>query len=80
VFEETEEIHFSLRRSHRISMVAEETVDLPAEEAMIEDAGTELTPIESTRVKAARVQGPKGQPPAQVRKPAERRQLSAGDS
>jgi len=80
VFEETEEIHFSLRRSHRISMVAEETVDPPAEEAMIEDASTELTPIEPTPVKAARVQRPKGQPPAQVRKPAERRQLSSGDS
>ena len=27
VFEETEEIHFSLRRSHRVSVTSEETVE-----------------------------------------------------
>jgi hypothetical protein len=31
VYEETEEIHFSLRRSHRVSVTAEETAE-PAEQ------------------------------------------------
>jgi hypothetical protein len=75
VFEETEEIHFSLRRSHRVSVVSEETVEPPVEEARIEQ-----TRVEPTRVKAARVDRPKGQPPAQVRKTREHRQLTSGDS
>jgi len=49
VFEETEEIHFSLRRSHRVSMTSEETAESGEE-------WVEATPV--TRTTSTRVDRP----------------------
>lgn len=70
VFEETEEIHFSLRRSHRVSMLSEET-----DEPVVDDVR-----IEGATSTTAQVDRPKRQPRAQVPKTPEPRQLTSGDS
>jgi hypothetical protein len=69
VFEETEEIHFSLRRSHRVSVLAEETVEPPVEDVRIE-AATSTT---------ARVDRPKRPPRKVIPKNSEPRQLTSGE-
>jgi hypothetical protein len=54
VFEETEEIHFSLRRSHRVSVTSEETAEL--EERWVEP--THAAPLHNAT--ATRINGPEG--------------------
>jgi hypothetical protein len=74
VFEETEEIHFSLRRSHRVSVTSEETAE-PDEQWI------EATP--AAQVKKAtttRIDRPKRQARAEVRTSGGRRQLPSADS
>ena len=73
VFEETEEIHFSLRRSHRVSVTSEETAE-PAEQWI--DA-TPATQIKKT--KTTRIDRPKRQARTQVRSGDGRRQLPSAD-
>jgi hypothetical protein len=70
VFEETEEIHFSLRRSHRVSVSSEETVEPPVDDVRLE-AATSTT---------ARVDRPKRQPRKAMSNNSEPRQLTSGDS
>ena len=73
VFEETEEIHFSLRRSHRVSVTSEETAE-PAEQWI--DA-TPATQIKKT--KTTRIDRPKRQARTEVRSGGGRRQLPSAD-
>lgn len=74
VFEETEEIHFSLRRSHRVSVTSEETAE-PAEQWV--DA-TPATQIKKT--KTTRIDRPKRQARTEVHTSGGRRQLPSADS
>lgn len=77
VFEETEEIHFSLRRSHRVTVTSEETAE-PEEQW-----------VEATRVEAARVapiaetttaiEGPKRLTRNTIRSEGGKRQLPSSD-
>ena len=68
VFEETEEIHFSLRRSHRVSVLSEETGEPSADEVRVEASTT------------SRVDRPKRQPRAELHKTSARRRLPSADS
>jgi hypothetical protein len=75
VFEETEEIHFSLRRSHRVSVTSEETAD--SEEQVIEATPT------TTSVKRAtttRIDQPKKQTRKKVGSGGGQRQLPSADA
>ena len=73
VYEETEEIHFSLRRSHRVS-VTEETAE-PDEQWI--DA-TPATQIKKT--KTTRIDRPKPQARTEIHTSGGRRQLPSADS
>ena len=74
VFEETEEIHFSLRRSHRVSVTSEETAE-PDEQWI--DA-TPAAPVEKTTT--TRIDGPKRQARTEIHTSGGRRQLPSSDS
>jgi hypothetical protein len=73
VFEETEEIHFSLRRSHRVSVTSEEADDATGE-------SVEATPTALVKqAKATRIDGPKRQARTELHASGGSRQLpSAG--
>ena len=71
VFEETEEIHFSLRRSHRVSVTSEET----AESA---EDWVEATPVERTTT--TRIDRPKRQSRTELHTSDGRRQLPSADA
>ena len=71
VFEETEEIHFSLRRSHKVSVTSEETAE--SDEQWIE--ATPVTPVEKPSVPIDR---PKRQVRTELRTSG-RRQLPSAD-
>ena len=74
VFEETEEIHFSLRRSHRVSVISEETDDAT-------EQSVEATPTASVKqAKASRIDGPKGQARTELHTSGTRRQLPSADA
>jgi uncharacterized protein DUF4407 len=74
VFEETEEIHFSLRRSHRVSVTSEETDDAT-------EQSVEVTPTTSVRqAKATRIDGPKRQAHTELLTSGGRRQLPSADA
>jgi len=75
VYEETEEIHFSLRRSHRVSVTSEETAE-PAEEQWID--ATPATQINKT--KTTRIDRPKPQARTEIHTSGGRRQLPSADS
>lgn len=73
VFEETEEIHFSLRRSHRVSVTSEETAE-PAEQWI------DATPAaQSKKTKTTRIDRPKRQARTAVQTSGGRRQLPSAD-
>jgi Domain of unknown function (DUF4407) len=73
VFEETEEIHFSLRRSHRVSVTSEEAAEP-------EDQWIEAKPAASVkRAKATRVDGPKRQVRTEIHTSGGRRELPSAD-
>ena len=74
VYEETEEIHFSLRRSHRVSVTSEETAE-PDEQWI--DA-TPATQIKKT--KTTRIDRPKPQARTEIHTSGGRRQLPSADS
>ena len=71
VFEETEEIHFSLRRSHRVSVTSEET----AESA---EQWVEATPVERTTT--TRIDRPKRQSRSELHTGGGRGQLPRADA
>ena len=71
VFEETEEIHFSLRRSHRVSVTSEETVE-PDEQWI------DATPVERTTT--TRIDRPKRQARTEIHTSGGRRQLPRADA
>ena len=74
VFEETEEIHFSLRRSHRVSVTSEETAE-PAEQWI------EATPAAQVKkTTTTRIDRPKRQERMEVHPSAGHRQLPSADS
>jgi hypothetical protein len=74
VFEETEEIHFSLRRSHRVAVTSEEDDAEPAEQLV------DASPAPSVeRPKTTRIDRPK-QPRAAVRSGGGRRQLPSAEA
>jgi Domain of unknown function (DUF4407) len=68
VFEETEEIHFSLRRSHRVAVMSEETGEPQVDDVQVQ-AST-----------ATRVERPEREARAALGKSGGRRQLPSGDS
>lgn len=72
VFEETEEIHFSLRRSHKVSVTSEETAE--PDEQWIEAA--HVTPVH--KATTTRIDRPK--PGTELRTSGGRRQLPSADS
>jgi hypothetical protein len=72
VFEETEEIHFSLRRSHRVSVTSEETAE-PAEEWVEATPATSVTQAKATRIE------PKRQARTELQTGGGRRQLPSAD-
>ena len=72
VFEETEEIHFSLRRSHKVSVTSEETAE--SDEHWVE--ATPVTPVEKPSVPIDR---PKRQVRTELRTSGDRRQLPSAD-
>ncbi|MGZ8801322.1 MAG: DUF4407 domain-containing protein [Mycobacterium sp.] len=73
VFEETEEIHFSLRRSHRVTVTSEETAE-PAEQWV---EATRVAPVvEDT----ATIEGPKELPRNTIHSDGGRRQLPSSDA
>ncbi len=72
VYEETEEIHLSLRRSHKVSVTSEETVE-PDEQA-VETA--DVAPV--AQVKATRIDRPQRKANAELRAGG-RRQLPSAD-
>ncbi len=73
VFEETEEIHFSLRRSHRVSMTSEETVE-PDEQWI------DATPAASVKkTTTTRIDRPKRQARTEIHTSGGRRQLPSAD-
>ena len=73
VFEETEEIHFSLRRSHRVSMTSEETVE-PDEQ------WNDATPAASVKkTTTTRIDRPKRQARTEIHTSGGRRQLPSAD-
>ena len=74
VFEETEEIHFSLRRSHRVSVTCEETAE-PTEQWV------EATTVERVdQPKKTRIDRPKRQARKEIHTSGGRRQLPSADS
>jgi hypothetical protein len=74
VFEETEEIHFSLRRSHRVSVTSEETDDAT-------EQSVEATPTASVRqAKATRIDGPKRQARTELHTSGGRPQLPSAEA
>ena len=74
VFEETEEIHFSLRRSHRVSVTSEETAE-PAEQWI------DATPAAQVKkTKTTRIDRPKRQARTEIHTSGGRRQLPSADS
>jgi hypothetical protein len=74
VFEETEEIHFSLRRSHRVSVTSEETDDAT-------EQSVEATPTASVRhAKATRIDGRERQARTELHTSGGRRQLPSADA
>lgn len=78
VFEETEEIHFSLRRSHRVSVTSEETAE-PAVSESVEDwvEATPATPVK--QAKATRLDRPKRQARTEIHTSGGRRQLPSAE-
>jgi hypothetical protein len=70
LFEETEEIHFSLRRSHRVAVVSEET----GEES------THTISVEASPAAVVRADRPDRKARSELGKSAKRRELPAGDS
>jgi hypothetical protein len=74
VFEETEEIHFSLRRSHRVSVRSEEADD--AAEQSVEATPTALV----KQAKATRIDGPKRQARTELHASGGSRQLPSADA
>ena len=74
VFEETEEIHFSLRRSHRVSVTSEETAE-PDEQWI------DATPAAQVKkTKTTRIDWPKRQARTEIHTGGGRRQLPRADS
>lgn len=79
VFEETEEVHFSLRRSHRVTVTSEETAE-PGE------PWVEPTRVEASRVgpvvetTTAAVEGPKRLTRSTIRSDGGKRQLPSSDT
>jgi hypothetical protein len=74
VFEETEEIHFSLRRSHRVSVTSEEADDATGE-------SVEATPTALVKqAKATRIDGPKRQARTELHASGGSRQLPSADA
>lgn len=84
VFEETEEIHISLRRSHRVTMTSEETVEDTAVSS--EDAAPEQRWVATSRVtpvaesSTTSVDGPKRLARSMMRSEADRRELPASEN
>ena len=76
VFEETEEIHFSLRRSHRVSVTSEETAE-PAEQWV---EATTVAPVENEKTRTTRIERPKRQAHTEIHTSGGRRQLPPADS
>ena len=74
VFEETEEIHFSLRRSHRVSVTSEETAE-PAEQWVDATPATQIKKTETTRIDR-----PTRQARTEIHTSGGRRQLPSADS
>ena len=77
VFEETEEIHFSLRRSHRVVVTSEETEEAAATPAPGREwiEATRTTPV--TESSTVAIEGPKRLTRSTV--PGEKRQLPAAE-
>ena len=73
VFEETEEIHFSLRRSHRVSVTSEETVE--TDEQLIDATPTARV----KRARTTRIDKPTSQARTEIRTGGGRRQLPSAD-
>ena len=73
VFEETEEIHFSLRRSHRVSVTSEEAAE--STEQWVD--ATTAAPVDAP--KTGRIDRPKRQARAEVRAGGGRRELPSAD-
>ena len=73
VFEETEEIHFSLRRSHRVSVTSEETVE--TDEQVIDATPTARV----KRARTTRIDKPTSQARTEIRTGGGRRQLPSAD-
>lgn len=74
VFEETEEIHISLRRHHKVSVSSEETAE-PVEQII------DATPTASVkRAKSTRIEQPKRQPRKKVTAGSGQRQLPSAES
>ena len=74
VFEETEEIHFSLRRSHRVTVTSEETAE-PAEDWV------EAKPVASVKkATTTRIERPKRQASTEIHTSRGRPQLPSADS
>ena len=71
VFEETEEIHFSLRRSHRVSVTSEETVES-------DEQWVEATPVERTTT--TRIDRPTRQSRSELHTGGGRGQLPRADA
>lgn len=74
VFEETEEIHFSLRRSHRVSVSSEETAE-PTEQWV---ETTTVAPVK--KATTTRIERPKRQARTEIHPSGGRRQLPSADS
>jgi hypothetical protein len=75
VFEETEEIHFSLRRSHRVSVTSEETDETA-------DPSVEVSPPAPSvrQAKATRIDGPTRQARTELHASGRHRQLPSADA
>jgi hypothetical protein len=73
VFEETEEIHLSLRRSHRVSVTSEETAE--SEEHWVD--ATHVAPVQ--KATTTRIDRPKRQANAELRAGGGRRELPSAD-
>ena len=76
VFEETEEIHFSLRRSHRVTVTSEATAE-PAEQWV---EATTVAPVENEKTRTTRIERPKRQAHTEIHTSGGRRQLPPADS
>ncbi len=75
VFEETEEIHFSLRRSHRVTVTSEETAE--PEEQWVEATRVEASRATPVVESTAAIEGPKRLTRNTTRN--DRRQLPSSD-